>query len=68
MLCNKRNHRNEKPVRTKEEEPQLATTGENLFVATRPNAAKNKIKKQVNLGGKKKRIHREIDLRLVVVV
>ena len=40
MLCNKRNHSNEKPVRTMEEEPQLATTGENLFVATRPTAAK----------------------------
>ena len=56
-------------MRSKKEESQLATTGENLFVATRPNAAKNKINKQVNLGGKKKKgIHREMDLRPVVVV
>ena len=51
MLCNKRNHRNEKPAHSKEEESQLATTGENLFMATRRTVAKNKINKQANLGG-----------------
>ena len=51
MLCNKRNHRNEKHAHSKEEESQLATTGENLFMATRRTVAKNKINKQANLGG-----------------